>query len=269
MSPKNVQPSPDGAASETAPAATDQLLKGGLMYQVLKRVVLGPIVWLWGKNPEVEGLENIPAEGAVILASNHQSIGDWLYLPLKVDRRITFLAKSDYFTGTGIKGAFMRWFFGSVGQVPLDRSGANAAEAALLTARRILAQGQILGLYPEGTRTPDGRLHRGKTGVARIALDTGVPVIPVAVKGTYDWFRPGTKIPKRTKIKVIIGEPLDLSRFDGLAGDRFIERAVTDEIMYTLMRMSGQQYVDYYGADVKYKKVDPTSVPIDPNAWIG
>ena len=168
-----------------------------------------------------------------------------------VDRRITFLAKSDYFTGKGIKGRLTALFFNGVGQVPVDRTGGRASEAALRTGIRILGEGQLLGLYPEGTRSPDGRLYRGKTGVARMALEAGVPVIPVAMIDT-DKIQPvGQVRPNIRRVGVRIGKPLDFSRYEGMAGDRFVLRSMTDEIMYELMSLSGQEYVDIYATRAK------------------
>lgn len=220
-----------------------------MWYWLFKYVLLGPVLKLVGR-PRVEGLENLPARGPAILASNHLAVVDSFYLPMAVPRRIYFLAKSEYFTGTGPKGAFQRWFFTAVGQIPIDRTGADAAAGALIAARRKLEEGKLMGMYPEGTRSPDGRLFKGKTGLARIAMETGVPVIPVAMINTEKLNPPGTTIPRPARITVKIGEPLDFSRFEGMNGNRFIERAVTDEIMYELMRLSGQQYVDIYAASL-------------------
>lgn len=221
-----------------------------MWYWIFKFVLLGPLLALIGR-PKVTGLENIPADGPAILASNHLAVMDSFYLPLVVSRRITFLAKKEYFTGTGIKGRFLAWFYTVVGQVPIDRTDADSAQDALNTAERILNQGKLLGMYPEGTRSPDGRLYKGKTGLARLALQTGVPVIPVAMVGTDVVNPPGHKGLRFGHVEVRIGKPMDFSRFDGLAGNRFIERAVIDEVMYELMRLSEQEYVDLYAADVK------------------
>jgi len=171
-----------------------------------------------------------------------------------VKRRITFLAKSEYFTGTGIKGWFQRWFYTAAGQVPIDRTDADSAQAALDTAARILNEGKLLGMYPEGTRSPDGRLYKGKTGLSRVALNTGVKVIPVAMIGTDAVNPPGSKMWRFGRVTVRFGKPMDFSRFDGLEGNRFIERAVVDEVMYELMRLSSQEYVDLYAADIKEGK---------------
>ncbi|WP_407661189.1 lysophospholipid acyltransferase family protein [Mycolicibacterium cosmeticum] len=214
---------------------------------------MGPLLRLLGR-PKVQGLEYVPDSGPVILASNHLAVADSFYLPLVVRRRITFLAKAEYFTGTGIKGKLTKFFYSSTGQVPIDRTDADSAQAALQTAQRILAQGKLLGMYPEGTRSPDGRLYKGKTGLARIALESGIPVIPVAMIGTNVVNPPGGKMWHFGRVEVRFGKPMDFSRFEGLAGNRFIERAVIDEVMYELMRLSGQEYVDLYAADVKEGK---------------
>src|SRR5882724_8184703 len=201
--------------------------------------------------PWVEGLEHVPKEGAAIIASNHVSFSDSFFMPLVVPRRVTFLAKSDYFTGRGLKGWLTRSFFSGAGQVPVDRSGGRASEAALGTGLRVLGEGKLLGIYPEGTRSPDGRLYRGKTGVARMALEAGVPVIPVAMLNLDELQPPGKIIPKLMRARMRFGAPLDFSRYAGMAGDRFVERAVTDEIMYDLMELSGREYVDVYAQKVK------------------
>ncbi|WP_100502232.1 lysophospholipid acyltransferase family protein [Geodermatophilus chilensis] len=225
-----------------------------LFYWFLKYVAIGPVVKLVFR-PRVEGVENVPSRGAAVLASNHLSAADWIFMPLAVRRRITFLAKREYFTGRGVKGFLQRAFFTGAGQVPIDRTSASAAEDAIQTGLRILRQGRLLGIYPEGTRSPDGRLYRGKAGVARMTLETGVPVVPVAMI-----YRPrrlpllGWNLPQ---VRVRFGKPLDFSRYEGLAGDRFVERSVTDEIMYEIMTLSEQEYVDVYGARVK-KSMDAT-----------
>jgi 1-acyl-sn-glycerol-3-phosphate acyltransferase len=218
-------------------------------YWVVK-VILTPILRVLFR-PKVEGLENIPADGAAILASNHLSFSDSIFLPLVVPRRITFLAKSDYFTTRGLKGRLKAGFFKGVGQLPVDRSGGRASQAALETGKRVLAEGKLLGIYPEGTRSPDGRLYRGKTGVARMALEAGVPVLPVAMINTFEIQPPGQKIPKLMRVGVRIGAPLDFSRYAGLEGDRFVLRSMTDEIMYEMMMLSGQEYVDTYATKAK------------------
>jgi 1-acyl-sn-glycerol-3-phosphate acyltransferase len=229
-----------------------------MWYWVFKYVLMGPALRVLGR-PKVEGLENIPAKGPAILASNHLAVVDSFYLPLMVPRRMYFLAKSEYFTGTGAKGAFQRWFFNASSQIPVDRTGADAAAGALMAAKRKLDTGDLMTMYPEGTRSPDGRLYKGKTGLARIAMQCGVPVIPVAMIGTSELNPPGTTIPRFGRITVKIGKPLDFSRYEGMEGNRFIERAVTDEIMYELMHLSGQQYVDVYAASLKEQGRPPAT----------
>jgi 1-acyl-sn-glycerol-3-phosphate acyltransferase len=222
-------------------------------FWLAKFIFLGPLLrLLW--RPWIEGRENIPDDRPAILASNHLSFCDSFFMPVLMPRKVTFLAKAEYFTTPGIKGFFSRMFFSNLGQVPIDRSDKDAARAALNTAVRVLGEGEnpLLGIYPEGTRSPDGRLYRGKTGVARMALESGALVIPIAMVNT-DIIQPaGRRLPKlRPRPGVRVGKPLDFSRYEGMAGDRFVERSMTDEIMYELMQLSGQEYVDQYAAKVK------------------
>jgi 1-acyl-sn-glycerol-3-phosphate acyltransferase len=221
-----------------------------LFYWFLKWVALGPLLRLVFR-PETEGIENVPEEGPAILASNHLSYADWLFMPLTLSRKVTFVAKAEYFTTPGFKGWLQKTFFSGAGQVPIDRSGADAAAGALLSAKRVLGAGELFGIYPEGTRSHDGKLYRGKTGVARLAIETGVPVIPVAVLGTDIVAPPGKKFGHWTRPVVRFGKPLDFSRYEGLENDRFILRSATDEIMYEIMRLSGQEYVDMYASRAK------------------
>ena len=203
--------------------------------------------------PWVKGLDNVPAEGAAILASNHLSFSDSIFMPLMVPRPVVFLAKSEYFTGKGIKGRLTAAFFRLTNQLPMDRSGGAASAQSLNAGMDVLKNGSLLGIYPEGTRSPDARLYRGKVGVARLALQARVPVIPVAMIGT-DKVQPiGKRVPNIRRIGMIFGEPLDFSRYYGMEDDRLIQRSVTDEIMYELMRLSGQEYVDEYAAVVKLR----------------
>jgi len=171
---------------------------------------------------------------------------------LPLPRKVIFLAKSEYFTGRGLKGLMSKAFFSGVGQIPVDRSGGEASERALRTGLRVLAQGHLLGIYPEGTRSPDGRLYRGKTGVARLALEAKAPVIPCAMIGGHE-FQPPGKIRPRLGIRpgVRFGQPLDFSRYYGLEQDRIVLRALTDEVMYAIMKLSGQEYVDEYAQRTK------------------
>ncbi|WP_110205101.1 lysophospholipid acyltransferase family protein [Nocardioides daejeonensis] len=221
-----------------------------MFYWFLKLIALGPLLRLVFR-PQADGLEHVPTEGPAILASNHLSYADWLFMPLTLPRRVSFVAKAEYFTTPGIKGWFQKHFFRGSGQIPIDRSGANAAEGALISAKQVLDRGELFGIYPEGTRSHDGRLYRGKTGVARLALETGVPVIPVAVIGTDVVAPPGKKFGRFTRPVVRYGKPLDFSRYEGLENDRYILRSVTDEIMYEIMNLSGQEYVDMYATRAK------------------
>jgi 1-acyl-sn-glycerol-3-phosphate acyltransferase len=221
-----------------------------VFYWFLKTVVLGPILKMLFR-PWVEGADNVPESGAAILASNHLSFSDSIFLPLALSRRITFPAKMEYFTGSGIKGRLTRWFFKGVGQIPIDRSGGRASEAALQSGLRVLRKGDLFGIYPEGTRSPDGRLYKGKTGIARMALEAGCPVIPVAMIGTDKAQPTGQKVPNIMRIGIRIGKPLDFSRYEGMENDRFVLRSITDEIMYELMLLSGQEYVDVYATSIK------------------
>ncbi|QIZ99102.1 MULTISPECIES: lysophospholipid acyltransferase family protein [unclassified Leifsonia] len=224
-----------------------------MFYWLMKHLIAGPL--LKGIfRPWVVGLENVPANGAVILASNHLSFIDSIFLPLVVDRHVSFLAKSDYFTRKGFKGWATKSFMTATGQIPIDRSGGKASEDSLNTGLAVLSRGEILGIYPEGTRSPDGKLYRGRTGVARMILEGEVPVVPVAMVDTEKIMPIGTRLPKIGRIGIIIGEPIDFSRFEGMEGDRFILRSVTDEIMYRLHALSEQEYVDVYASSVKEKR---------------
>jgi 1-acyl-sn-glycerol-3-phosphate acyltransferase len=221
-----------------------------VFYWVVK-AILGPFLRVIFR-PWAEGAENVPREGPAILASNHLSFSDHFFAPLPLPRKVVFLAKSEYFTGRGIKGLLSKAFFSGVGQIPVDRTGGAASERALRTGLRVLAEGEVLGIYPEGTRTPDGRLYRGKTGVARLALEGRAPVVPTAMIGGFE-FQPPGKLAPRLAVRpgVRFGKPLDFSRYYGLENDRIVLRAVTDEIMYELMKLSSQEYVDEYAQRAK------------------
>ncbi|MFE2480588.1 1-acyl-sn-glycerol-3-phosphate acyltransferase [Streptomyces sp. NRRL F-2747] len=221
-----------------------------MFYHLLKHVLLGPLLRLLFR-PRIEGLENIPAEGAAIIAGNHLSFSDHFLMPAILKRRITFLAKAEYFTGPGVKGRLTAFFFRSAGQIPVDRSGKDAGQAALREGLGVLAKGELLGIYPEGTRSHDGRLYKGKVGVAAMALGAGVPVVPCAMVGTFEIQPPGQKIPNIRRVTIRFGEPLEFSRYAGMEGERAVLRAVTDEIMYAVLGLSGQEYVDRYAAEVK------------------
>lgn len=221
-----------------------------MLYWLLKWIFIGPLLRAVFR-PESVGAENVPAEGPAILACNHLSYTDWLFMPLVIPRRVTFVAKAEYFEGRGLKGWLQRTFFGGTGQVPIDRSGGRASEGALRTGLRILGNGDLFGIFPEGTRSHDGRLYRGRTGLARLALEAKVPVIPVAVLRTDEVAPPGKIFGKLVRPVVRFGAPLDFSRYEGMEGDRYILRAITDEIMYEIMRLSEQEYVDVYATRAK------------------
>ncbi|WP_309066359.1 lysophospholipid acyltransferase family protein [Microbacterium sp.] len=221
-----------------------------MFYWLMKYVVLGPLIKGIFR-PWVVGRDNVPVSGAAILASNHLSFADSIFLPLMIDRPMSFLAKSDYFTGRGLKGWATRFFMSATGQIPIDRSGGKASEASLNTGLQVLGRGDLLGIYPEGTRSPDGKLYRGRTGLARMALEAGVPVIPVVMVDTDTAMPIGTRIPKVMRVGVVIGEPLDFSRYAGMENDRYILRSVTDEIMVALQRLGAQEYEDVYASTVK------------------
>jgi 1-acyl-sn-glycerol-3-phosphate acyltransferase len=221
-----------------------------LTYFFLKNFVLGPILQLIFR-PWIRGKHHVPKSGGAILASNHLSFSDSIFLPLKVTRPVTFLAKSDYFTGKGVKGALTRWFFKATGQLPIDRSGGKASEDSLNTGLGVLERGLLLGIYPEGTRSPNGKLYRGRTGIARMALESGAPVIPVAMIDTEKVQAIGQSLPRVRRVGVVMGEPLDFSRFAGMEGERAVLRAVTDRIVYEVMRLSGQEYEDVYASTVR------------------
>src|SRR5436305_8477764 len=190
----------------------------GVFYWVVK-AILYPFLRLVFR-PWAEGTGNVPREGPAIIASNHLSFSDHFFGPLLLPRKVVYLAKAEYFTGRGIKGLISKAFFHGMGQIPVDRTGGEASERALRTGLRVLAQGNLLGIYPEGTRSPDGRLYRGKTGVARLALEGRVPVIPVAMIGT-DKVQPiGRRLPRIGRVGIRFGKPLDFSRYEGMESDR-------------------------------------------------
>jgi 1-acyl-sn-glycerol-3-phosphate acyltransferase len=217
-----------------------------VFWWLMKYLFLGPILRLFFR-PTAEGLEHIPSEGAVILAPNHLSFADDLLVPLVLKgRRATILAKSDYWDHW-----YTRWFFEAAGCVPVRRDGGSASRAAIDAAVKALNEGRTVMLFPEGTRSPDGRLYRGKTGVARIALEAGVPVVPIGVIGTFELWPYTRKLPKAGHVTIRFGEPLRFDRFHETPTDRFVLRSVTDEIMYETMMLTGQEYVDEYGERVK------------------
>ena len=204
-----------------------------------------------GFRPKVKGLRNVPAKGAVIIASNHLSFSDSVFMALVIPRKVTFLAKSEYFTSPGAKGLLKKLTLISLGQVPVDRSGGRRSEAALITGLKILAEGSCLGIYPEGTRSPDGRLYKGRTGIARLAIESGAPVIPLAMSNTDKIQPTGKVIPNLHRVGMHFGEPM---YFDGDSSNLLYLRDVTDQIVAKIQEMSGQEYVDIYAP----KKSEPT-----------
>jgi 1-acyl-sn-glycerol-3-phosphate acyltransferase len=230
-----------------------------VFYRVLKYVILGPLLRLLFR-PRIEGMENVPETGAAIIAGNHLSFSDHFVMPAILPRRITFLAKAEYFTGPGLKGRLTAAFFRGVGQIPVDRSGGKASQSAIDAALGVLGRGELLGIYPEGTRSHDGRLYRGRTGVAVMALRAHAPVIPCAMLGTFELQPPGRKFPRVGRVTIRFGAPLDFSRFFGMEDQRHVVRAVTDEIMYEVLAMSGQEYVDRYAGEVKAEQAQQKGV---------
>ena len=215
------------------------------MYWVFKAVLKPLLMLLYGI--KVEGLENLPKKGPAIIAANHVSFLDSFFIPLVVKlRKVTYLAKADYF-----KSWKTSWFFKMAGQIPTERTGGKKSEQALNTALSVLREGKLLGIYPEGTRSPDGKLHRGRTGVARLALAAQVPIVPCGLVGTEEVMPKDAKLPRlfgRHKILVRFGKPLEMTRYAGQERDRFVLRSITDELMYEIMLLSGQEYVDDYAS---------------------
>jgi 1-acyl-sn-glycerol-3-phosphate acyltransferase len=212
---------------------------------LLVRFVLGPLARAVYR-PEVHGLENVPATGPVLLAANHRAALDTGMITFATPRQVKFLGKAEYFTGKGVKGKLMAGFVGGLGYIPVERGNAQAGLAALEAARKVLDAGGVFAIYPEGTRSLDGRLHRGHTGVAALALATGAKVVPVALIGTENLQPAGKRIPRLAKIGITFGKPLDFSRYEGQDYSPAIRRSVTDEVMYQILEISGQEYVDTY-----------------------
>ncbi len=245
-----------------------------MFWWLMKFVLLGPLLRLLYR-PKATGLDNIPADGPAIIAANHQSFLDDLLLPLVVPKRkVVFLAKAEYFDKW-----YLRWFFQGANVIPVRRESKSAAEDALRAGVRALREGQLVGIFPEGTRSPDGRLYRGKTGVARMSLEARVPVIPAALVGTYELMPYDRKVPKTGPVEVRFGKPLRFDRHFDTPADRFVLRSVTDEIMYEIMLLSGQEYVDEYASKIKEqvtqqsrgeeaaKEAEPT--PVQPSERAG
>lgn len=223
-------------------------------YWLYKNVLIGPFLRVWNR-PTIEGIEHIPAEGSAIIASTHQAVMDSFFFPALSPRNITFPAKSEYFTAPGLIGRLQKWFFTSIGQIPVERGAANAGDATLAAARTVLDRGDILGIYPEGTRSPDGRIYKGRTGMARIALATDAPIVPLAMIGSRDANPIGTWIPRPRKVRMKVGEPIDGRAYVESLGidpdSREAARPLTDHVMAVLTELSGQPYVDMYASEAK------------------
>ena len=217
-----------------------------MIYQALKSFLIPILTVLF--RPKVTGLRNVPQSGPVIVASNHLSFSDSIFMPLVVPRKVTFLAKSEYFTSPGIKGLIKKITFIALGQVPVDRSGGRRSEAALLTGLELLAEGACIGIYPEGTRSPDGKLYKGRTGIARLAIESGAAVVPVAMFNTAEIQPTGQVVPKVQRVEMIFGEPL---YYKGDTSDLKLLREITDEIMEKIQEISKQEYVDMYASEAK------------------
>ncbi|NDB18675.1 MAG: 1-acyl-sn-glycerol-3-phosphate acyltransferase [Actinobacteria bacterium] len=252
-----LKPSHDGQVSA---ASADRV--GRVWYQTLRVLLAWPVTRLWW--PRVRGRRSVPAHGGAVLVSNHVSFSDSIFLPVELRRKVTFLAKQEYFVRPGVIGAFSRWFFTAVGQVPIDRSGGRAAEAAISTGIRVVREGGLLGIYPEGTRSPDGRLYKGRTGAARIAIEAQVPVIPVAMINTF-WVQPTGQVLPRLgrRIGIVFGRPIDTSAWQGRAHDPSAMREVTELMMAQLRELGGQEYVDIYATKAK----ELIAQGVDPAAW--
>ena len=231
-----------------------EVVKGENLAYALLKAFLSPI--LMGLfRPKVKGLRNVPHLGPLIIASNHLSFSDSIFMPLVVPRKVTFLAKSEYFTSPGLKGFIKKITFIALGQVPVDRSGGRASEAAIITGLRVLERGDCIGIYPEGTRSPDGRLYKGRSGIARLAIESGAPVIPVAMFNTAEIQPTGQIVPKVRRVEMIFGEPLYFENY-GDSTDQKVLREVTDRIMNTIQALSGQEYVDMYASKRKTEMSD-------------
>jgi 1-acyl-sn-glycerol-3-phosphate acyltransferase len=217
----------------------------------LSRVVIGPVLHALGR-PKVTGIENIPATGPAILASNHLSFIDSMYLPLVVDRPVVFPAKAEYFEAKGLLGRLWAAYLRSTNQLQIDRDGARSAQATLQAALDLLRAGELFGFYPEGTRSPDGRLYRGRSGIGWLALNSGAPVIPVAMLGTRKMLPPGAPLPRPTRIEIRIGKRMEFGHLAGEPPAR-ARRTVADEVMRAIGELSGQEYVHLYASDMKAK----------------
>jgi 1-acyl-sn-glycerol-3-phosphate acyltransferase len=215
----------------------------------VSRVIAGPFLHLLWR-PEITGADNIPASGGAILASNHLSFVDSIFLPLMVPRGVTFVAKAEYFNGTKPMQRVAAAYLRATKQLSVDRSVAGSAMEMLQAALRLLDEGRLFGIYPEGTRSPDGRLYRGRSGVGYLALKSGLPVIPVAMSGTDHVLAPGHVLPSLAKIRISVGKPLIFEpvKDEPVSAQR---REVADQVMRSIQALSGQEYVPMYASDRK------------------
>jgi 1-acyl-sn-glycerol-3-phosphate acyltransferase len=234
-----------------------------MAYRLLKSFLYPLLVLLF--RPKVTGLRHVPSNGPVIIASNHLSFSDSIFMPLVVPRSVTFLAKSEYFTSPGLKGFIKKITFIALGQVPVDRSGGKRSEAALLTGLALLKDGHCIGIYPEGTRSPDGRLYKGRTGIARMAIESGAPIIPVAMFNTAEIQPTGQVVPKVRRVEMVFGEPI---YFSGDSTDQAVLRSATNQLMEKIAELSKQEYVpNMYASEakdaIKNSKVDDDQIESD------
>lgn len=244
------------------------------MFYEISKAVLSPVLHGYF-DIETKGLENVPGDGPAILAANHLSFLDSFFIPLVVDRRVTYVAKAEYFDHW-----YSRIFFKSWGQIPIKRDGGEASENALEAAAEVLDRGELFGIYPEGTRSPDGNLHKGHTGVARLALRSGAPVIPVGVAGTREVLPKGKKMPNRGQVEVRFGTPMDFASRHKSKSERLLLRSITDEVMFEIAALSGQEYLDSYSnqanahtaaledfaeSRIRMAEVEPSKAEDDPS----
>jgi 1-acyl-sn-glycerol-3-phosphate acyltransferase len=216
-------------------------------YKLLKSFLFPLLMLIF--RPKVSGLRHVPSNGPLIIASNHLSFSDSIFMPLVVPRSVTFLAKSEYFTSPGFKGFIKKITFIALGQVPVDRSGGKRSEAALLTGLKLLKDNHCIGIYPEGTRSPDGRLYKGRTGIARMAIESGAPIIPVAMFNTAEIQPTGQVVPKVRRVEMVFGEPM---YFTGDSTDQAVLRAATNQLMEKIAELSKQEYVpNMYASEAK------------------
>jgi len=228
-------------------------------YWLIKNLLVFPLFHLFF-SIEVHGRENIPRKGAGIIASNHLSTIDSIFVPLVIPRHVTYLAKSQFTTGRSFGAWFRRELMTMLGQLAIDRSGGSASAAGIAAGAGVLHRGELLGIYPEGTRSPDGRLYRGRTGIARILVEAPVPVVPVAVFGTPEVMPKGAKFPRLgRRVIIVFGAPMDFSRYVALGDDRFVLRAITDEIVHEISKLSGQEYTDVYASSVRQPRAEPAA----------